>query len=173
MIKEKVVYGLPDYLSLKDDEVAVYPEISEDYVPGMGFAPTAQARLWAYRGYMVQETERLKRTLAELKRKPQKSDTGGAPLKREELKMENKRVFALWLLAQKYPKDFRLELTNRKAIQMARERWKIGTTKFAFGVADATIEQSVSRGKAFWGVDKAWNSKNLEEYHSRLHGKNA
>jgi hypothetical protein len=173
MAKEKNLYGLPDYLSLKHDEVAVYPEISKDYVPGIGFAPTDQAKRWAYMGYMVQETERFKRALAELKRKPQKSDTGGAPLKHEELKMENQRVFALWLLAQKYLKDFRLELTNRKAIQMARERWKIGTTKFAFGVVDATIEQSVSRGKAFWRVDKAWNSKRLEDYHSRLHGKNA
>ena len=171
-MSKKQIRGLFDYLDLKDGEEWEWAPPSEDYVSGMGLGATKQATRWAYLGYKIETEARLKEALALVKRKTRKSETGGAPYKKEEFKMDNQRALLLWLLAREYPENFRRELTNRKAIQMAKMRWTVGRTMFALGVADTTIEQSVSRGKAFWGIDKSWNSKKLEEFYSWLLGEN-
>ena len=171
MAKETTEYTLPNYLNLEGNDGVVTPEISQTYVPGMGLGATKQATRWAYLGYKIETEARLKEALALVKRKTRKSETGGAPYKKEEFKMDNQRALLLWLLAREYPENFRRELTNRKSIQMAKMRWTVGRTMFALGVADTTNEQSVSRGKAFWGIDKSWNSKKLEEFYSWLLGK--
>ena len=106
------------------------------------------------------------------------SPRGGAPQKSEVLKHDNARALVLWMMFKDYPEGQRRELTTRKAIQLAQTLWKQkelegkalnprykNLTSIVFKKASfATLEQSVSRGKKFWEIDEAWNSKNCEAY---------
>jgi hypothetical protein len=173
MAKEKKIHGIMDLVTLKDDEVAVYPKISPEYLPGMGSGTTPEATRWAYRGYLSElyESPEYLEAIKRLEnQKTKNAKTGGAPVKTEVLKLDNQRAFLLWTMFKDFPKNYRLELTSKKAIELAMDDPKLkGKSKKVWkSRSTESLEQSVSRGKSFWGINSDWTSRRLEEFYPEL-----
>ena len=167
MKKLKQVRGIFDYLLLKPGEEYEMAPVSEGYVPGMGLGASEDAIRWAYKGHQLERREHLVELDAQIIAKPKQSAKIGWPQKTPELRIDNQRAYVLWLIVRNYSESYRLELTNRRAIKLAREHNFEGKTKACWLYReDASIEQSVSRGKAFWEIDSCWNSQKCEQFHA-------
>ena len=96
----------------------------------------------------------------------QKKQSVGRPQKVMVLKSDNLRAFHLWLLAQEFPESLRSEQTVSRLIAFLLKNivlnanterlWKIGDTE--------SLEQSVSRGRTYWEIDKNWNSPKCDVF---------
>lgn len=95
-----------------------------------------------------------------------KKKSGGRPKKNDELKADNQRAFLLWLIAQDFPEGQRREkCVNDLVGHMNKNRHFEGQTKKVWeGLTSASLEQSVSRGRAYWEIDENWNSAKLDAF---------
>lgn len=95
-----------------------------------------------------------------------KNKSAGRPKKRSELKAENLRAFHLWLIAQDFAKSQKSDATVSELINFVKRNVDCnGKTKSLWTVGSAeSQEQSVSRGKTFWGIDENWNSPKCDAF---------
>ena len=80
---------------------------------------------------------------------------GGRP--RKTYHLNERRAYCLWLIAKEMSVDERAKITNRKLIELAKKMSFRGL--FNDMTSQATLEQSISRGKRTLKIDKHWNSK--------------
>ena len=80
---------------------------------------------------------------------------GGRP--RKKYHINERRAYCLWLIAKEMSVDERAKITNRKLIELAKKMSFRGL--FNDMTSQATLEQSISRGKRTLKIDKHWNSK--------------
>ena len=80
---------------------------------------------------------------------------GGRP--RKTYHLNERRAYCLWLIAKEMSVDERAKITNRKLIELAKKMSFRGLFKDM--TSQATLEQSISRGKKTLKIDKHWNSK--------------
>ena len=178
MTDRKQIKGLLDYISLKPGEEAEYAQnsedpYSEDYVSGMGLGATEEAKIFARIGKLY--LEKLKQDVVIDQILNQKTafnetniteieKTTGRPRKQKILELHQIRAFHLWHIAQEYPEDTRQDLTNRYMIEVVKKRGKtshplVGKSERLWTVGNNdSLEQSVSRGKTWWGIDHEWQS---------------
>ena len=71
--------------------------------------------------------------------------------------IDERRTYCLWLLAKQMPSKQRAKITNRLLIEKAKTMPFGGLFKNT--TSQATLEQSVSRGKRAFAVDSEWNSE--------------
>ena len=160
MTDKKQIKGLLDYISLKPGEEAEYAPNSEDYVSGMGLGATKQATRWAYKGFLLENRERLESITKK---------TNGRPTKSFFEKKDNLRVFALWYMIKNLAQTKRAKITNRELISLAKKASYSQVTRELFDDSmSANIEQSVSRGRAALKIDENWNSEVCEKLYENL-----
>ena len=80
---------------------------------------------------------------------------GGRP--RKTYHINERRAYCLWLIAKEMSEDKRAKTTNRKLIELAKKMSFRGL--FADTTSQATLEQSISRGKKTLKINQKWNSK--------------
>lgn len=164
----KKIKGLLDFISLAPGENLELEEPSENYIGGIGFGTTEEATRWAFKGYQLELRERIDHATAATLGIP--SARAGRPSKSDELRANQMRAFHLWLVVQGYPEQMRREVSNRSLIitirkdktfsGATRELWVKGAYK--------SIEESVSKGKSWWGIDRNWNSSKCAEHWVRI-----
>lgn len=71
--------------------------------------------------------------------------------------IDERRTYCLWLLANQVPPKQRAKITNRSLIEKAKTMPFGGLFKNT--TSQATLEQSVSRGKRALAIDREWNSE--------------
>ena len=184
MTDKKQVKGLLDYISLKPGEAAEVTPNSEDpyledYVPGMGLGASEEAKHFARIGKLY--LEKLEQDVVIDQILSQKTafnetnitgieKTTGRPRKQKILELHQIRAFHLWHIAQEYPENTRQDLTNRYMIARVQKLGKTsrplaGKSERLWTVGnDASLEQSVSRGKTWWGIDHKWHSDKCYEF---------
>ena len=171
MTDEKQIKGLLDYISLKPGEEAKYAQnsedpYSEDYVSGMGLGATEEAKLYAKIGKLYHETENIKETTEQID-VTDKTKTLGRPKKQKVLELHQVRAFHLWRIAQEFPEGIRQDLTNRYMVEVVKKRGKTshplaGKSERLWTVGNNdSLEQSVSRGKTWWGIDHEWQERQV------------
>ena len=176
MTDKKQVKGLLDYISLKPGEEAEYATnsedpYSEDYVSGMGLGATEEAKLYAKIGRLYHEIENMKDANSQID-VTDKTKTLGRPKKQKALGIHQVRALILWHIAQGFPEGIRQDLTNRYMIAYVQKlgktsrplvgkSGKVGDSEKIWPDIDGinnSLEQSVSRGKTWWGIDHEWQS---------------
>ena len=184
MTDKKQVKGLLDYISLKpggDAEYAPNSEdpYSEDYVPEMGLGATEEAKHFARIGKLY--LEKLEQDVVIDQILSQKTafneanvteieKTSGRPRKQKILELHQVRAFHLWHIAQEYSEDTRQDLTNRYMLELVQKLGKtsrslVGKSERLWTVGNnESLEQSVSRGKTWWGIDHKWHSDKCYEF---------
>ncbi|MDC0636087.1 hypothetical protein OAP02_00430 [Amylibacter sp.] len=174
MTDKKQVKGLLDYISLKPDEKAEYAlnsedPYSEDYVSGMGLGATVEAKIFAKIGKLYHETENIKEATEQID-VTDKTKTLGRPKKQKVLELHQVRAFHLWRIAQEFPEGIRQDLTNRHMVEVVKKRGKTshplaGKSERLWTIGNNdSLEQSVSRGKTWWGIDHEWQSDKCYEF---------
>jgi|GEM_PF-3289096 len=150
------VRGLLGVLEAEADQEAWELEsFSADFVPGMGLGATKEATRWAWLG-MQREFGRI------IKKAGRKKE----PIKKTK---PAKRAFAAWRMCQKLRKDAGLPdaaFTNRELIlhcQKHETDLGLKLSERLFPNDSATLEASLSTGKALLEIDKRWNSKVCEK----------
>ena len=171
MTDKKQIKGLLDYISLKPGEEAEYAPNSEGYVTGMGLGATEEAKFFAKTGKLYHEIENMKDANSQID-VTDKTKTLGRPKKQKALGIHQVRALILWHIAQEYSEDKRQDLTNRYLIARVQKRGKtsrplvgksgkVGDSEKIWPDIDGinnSLEQSVSRGKTWWGIDHEWQS---------------
>ena len=176
MTDKKQIKGLLDYISLKPGEEAEYTQnsedpYSEDYVSGMGLGATEEAKLYAKIGKLHHETETIKEAIEQID-VTDKTKTLGRPKRQKALGIHQVRALVLWHIAQEFPEGIRQDLTNRYLIARVQKlgktsrplvgkSGKVGDSEKIWPDIDGinnSLEQSVSRGKTWWGIDHEWQS---------------
>ena len=176
MTDRKQIKGLLDYISLKPGEEAEYAQnsedpYSEDYVSGMGLGATEEAKLYAKIGRLYHEIENMKDANSQID-VTDKTKTLGRPKKQKALGIHQVRALILWHIAQEFPEGIRQDLTNRYLIACVQKlgktsrplvgkSGKVGDSEKIWPDIDGinnSLEQSVSRGKTWWGIDHEWQS---------------
>jgi len=176
MTDRKQIKGLLDYISLKPGEEAEYAQnsedpYSEDYVSGMGLGATEEAKLYAKIGRLYHEIENMKDANSQID-VTDKTKTLGRPKKQKALGIHQVRALILWHIAQEFPEVIRQDLTNRYLIARVQKlgktsrplvgkSGKVGDSEKIWPDIDGinnSLEQSVSRGKTWWGIDHEWQS---------------
>ena len=174
MTDKKQIRGLLDYISLKPGEEAEYVLNSEDpysegYVSGMGLGATVEAKIFAKIGKLYHETENIKEAIEQID-VTDKTKTLGRPKKQKVLELHQVRAFHLWRIAQEFPEGIRQDLTNRYMVEVVKKRGKTshplaGKSERLWTVGNNdSLEQSVSRGKTWWGIDHEWQSDKCYEF---------
>jgi len=171
MTDKKQVKGLLDYISLKPGEEAEYAPNSEGYVTGMGLGATEEAKFFAKTGKLYHEIENMKDANSQID-VTDKTKTLGRPKKQKALGIHQVRALILWHIAQEFPEGIRQDLTNRYLIARVQKlgktsrplvgkSGKVGNSEKIWPDIDGinnSLEQSVSRGKTWWGIDHEWQS---------------
>ena len=166
MREPKQIRGILDYISLKPGEEFEWEPISESYVPGMGLGASKDAMRWAYKGFMLEGAELAQKAAKKLEPQILELNVGGAPKKKALRTDDGRRAFFLWFILRVYPEDDRCGLTNRRAIQLAAQAHVPGKKKALWTKGQlSTVEQSVSRGKLLWQIDKCWNSEKCKKFY--------
>ena len=158
MSEKRVVSGLLDYVvAVHSGEPFTFRLPSPNYVLGMGVGASEQATKWAYKGLQHELEEKL--ALATKK-------SAGRPSKEGALKASQLRTFHLWLIASEYTESQRQELQVNQLIKIVKNiDFLTGKTKHLWNVGSfESLAQSISRGRKWWQIDKAWNSPKCDAF---------
>lgn len=90
---------------------------------------------------------------------------GGRP--KLKFHVNEKRAFHLWSIVKELPQEQRLSVTNRELIKIAKKTHS--GDLFKIMTSQATLEQSISRGKKTLKIDKHWNSKLCDLLEQDIH----
>jgi hypothetical protein len=159
MTDKKQVRGLLDYISLQPGEEAEYAPNSVDTIFGMGVGAAKDANYYIVMGYLYDQILKQKGAIEYPSPTPSSNATG-RPRKPKILEIHQVRALHLWRKAQDYSEGIRQDLSNRHMIeQIKKSQPLVGKSKRLWTVgSDESLEQSVSRGKTWWGIDHEWQS---------------
>ena len=159
MTDKKQVRGLLDYISLQPGEEAEYAPNSVDTIFGMGVGAAKDANYYIVMGYLYDQILKQKGAIEYTSPTPSSNATG-RPRKQKILEIHQVRALHLWRKAQDYSEGIRQDLSNRHMIeQIKKSQPLVGKSKRLWTVgSDESLEQSVSRGKTWWGIDHEWQS---------------
>ena len=101
---------------------------------------------------------------------PEKKPVGRPTKKNDALRTDNQRAFLMWYIAQSLPENQRNGATVSDLIGHMNKNYKFeGQTKKAWNVISSdSEEQSVSRGRTYWKIDKNWHSAKLDAFWQAL-----
>ena len=159
MTDKKQVRGLLDYISLQPGEEAEYAPNSVDTIFGMGVGAAKDANYYIVMGYLYDQILKQKGAIEYPSPTPSSNATG-RPRKQKILEIYQVRALHLWRKAQDYSEGIRQDLSNRRMIELIKKSQPlVGKSKRLWTVgSDESLEQSVSRGKTWWGIDHEWQS---------------
>lgn len=113
----------------------------------------AERDFYKITGYLTSETP--EKPTHEIDLTTQQKNKGGRP--KVKININEKRAYYLWSIAKELPDIQRKHITNRKLIEIAKNMPFRGLFKGM--TSQATLEQSISRGKKELKIDAEWNSK--------------
>lgn len=105
------------------------------------------------------------RNTIELDPKLSEKSKGGRP--RLKFHVNEKRAYHLWSIAKELPREQRISIKNRELIEIAKK--SPSSDLFTNMTSQATLEQSISRGKKTLKIDKHWNSKLCDLLEQDIH----
>ncbi len=130
----------------------------------LGLGATPNARRWAKLGYLTEQIANLK--AAQAQTKPRR----GRPSVQPHRSIDARRAFTLWWLAHDLGAQTRktardptrgVKIKTRKLIEWVKQIERGGL--FRAYVSDATLEQSVARGRTILKIDDEWRSEVCEK----------
>ena len=150
---KKRIRGLLDYATLKEGEDWEWEPPSETYMPNVGFGASPEAHRQAYRGYVEELNDLVKKS---------SQPTRGRPKTGHYQDINSLRAFFIWWEVKDWPVKQRRLANNRELIERMRNLTN-NEMRVKYWPDRQSLEQSISRGRKKLKIDSNWNSKVCEK----------